>query len=112
MTRTPITCACGCENTGENRGRRLLNACYQRHLKAGTLHQFPRPRRPRRYAARAGRIEDYFDLLRFGVPRQHIPDRLGVTVRTLHRYERDLRTLAHYLIHLANGGQHTRQAAA
>ncbi|MGC5012566.1 hypothetical protein ACLQ2R_17520 [Streptosporangium sp. DT93] len=112
MNHPPITCICGCGNTGENWRRRLLKACYQRHLRAGTLHQFPRANRSRWYAPRAGRIEDYFDLLRFGVPRQHIPDRLGITNRTLHRYERDLRVLAHYVIHLAATSQHAEQAAA
>jgi hypothetical protein len=42
-------------------------------------------------AQRAGRIEDYAELRSWGLTRQEAAARLGVTLRTLDRYDADLR---------------------
>lgn len=67
-------------------------ACYKRWRRHGSPAGGPPPPRPRApRAARAGRVEDYTDLRSWGIPDSQAAERLGVSVRTLLRYKRDLR---------------------
>ena len=94
-----ITCGCGCGRRGRHQGRRLVEACWIRAKRAGTLDRYPRvtpipQSRPMRLVATSvqGRLEDYVEMTRdWGLSKAHAADRLGITLRTATRYESHLR---------------------
>ena len=63
--------------------RGLCSACFKRNQEGGTLGEFGR--------VRAGRLADYADLRRLGVPVPAAAVRLGVSERTAWRYEAELK---------------------
>ena len=81
----PPECRCGCGRPAACRRCKLTRACYQRWRRHGWPDDVPPPR-----AARAGRIEDYLELRSQGLTRTQAAERLGVTRRTIERYEHDL----------------------
>lgn len=57
-----------------------------------------------------GRVEDLFELLATRQPQRELAARLGVSCRTVQRYQAGLRNLARVLVHLA-GADEERKAA-
>ena len=89
-------CACGCGHPAP-RGR-FAGGCYKRWVKAGRPASGPPPpktpeqrRPPPRSAERAGRIEDYAELRSWGLSLQDAAARMGLTTRTVERYEAELK---------------------
>ena len=78
-------CRCGCGRPAVYLRCRLALACYQRWRAHGYPEDIPAP-----FAFRAARIESYLELRAWGLTRPQAAQRLGVTVRTIWRYEHDL----------------------
>jgi hypothetical protein len=99
-----MTCRCGCGRPVEDEGayrakggrRRDLGysaACFRRWRSAGYPASgppapVPQAARPKR--DRAGRIEDFRDLLSWGETATSAARRLGVGMRTIERYSAEL----------------------
>jgi hypothetical protein len=102
--RPIVNCAC-CGKKGPLLGRRLIRACYAKHRRNGTLHQFPvdldaQLRAAREAAPKGGEwrsqlseglIEDYAFCREQGETREMAALRVGVHERTARKYERMLR---------------------
>lgn len=92
-----ITCACGCGRVDRHKGRGLVNACWSRERYHGRIDDWPPTKAPANYEMKLaassvrGRLEDYLELKSWGVPDDEAARRLGVTTRTLQRYEAHLR---------------------
>ncbi|TDD32468.1 hypothetical protein E1287_22535 [Actinomadura sp. KC06] len=85
-----VCACCGLEGWHSSNGWR--HACYQRWVYAGRPDSGPPPpRRAGRGAEAASRIEDYVELRSWQVPREEAAERLGVSIRTLFRYDRRLK---------------------
>lgn len=67
--------------------------CYQRWLCHGRPEDGPPPPGTRGNSCE-GRVEDYTELKSWGLTRQQAAARLGVTLRTIVRYEHRLRQVA------------------
>lgn len=78
-------CAC-CGLEGWHAARGWRHACYQRWVYAGQPAGGP----PAKGAA-ADRVEDYAELRSWGLTRQAAADRLGLSIRTLQRYDQRLK---------------------
>ncbi len=84
----PPECRCGCGRPALRSWQcGLARACYQRWRYYGRPDVIPPPR-----PSRADRIEDYVELRSQGLTRARAAERLGVTRRTIERYEHDLAT--------------------
>ena len=104
MTRPSpvVTCVCGCGRHGRHHARGLIEACWKRAYRAGVLDRYPRTLpdpRPQVMSlvsvTTRGRLEDYIELTRvWGVSREEAAARVGVTERTVRRYEAHLRATA------------------
>jgi hypothetical protein len=99
MSGTRVTiCRC-CRRLAPHKAFGWCIACYQRWNRAGRPSSGPPPRaqdpiaaaEAGRRAAKAARMEDYQDLRSWDVRRDVAAARIGVSVRTVERYERDLR---------------------
>lgn len=94
-----VECACGCGRSGINRGRRLLHSCYTNLYRKGKKHlDFPLeriPGPPRIYKVRgeniAERLERYAQMRRDGLSKNETAIQLGVSYRTVQRYDVHLR---------------------
>lgn len=91
-----ITCAC-CGRTGRHKGRGLIGACWDREKYHGRLTDWPLTQapvnRPMALAAGTvrGRFEDYLELRAWGATVPEAARRLGVSERTITRYNSHLR---------------------
>ncbi|MFF4412145.1 hypothetical protein ACFYY8_06400 [Streptosporangium sp. NPDC001559] len=96
--RRTVLCVC-CATPGQVMGRGLITACYQRHRSNGTLDQFPMLGAPPKEAgeaareARLGRVQDYAELLTWGLSQREATARLGICRRTAERYNAALKAL-------------------
>lgn len=105
MSRRPPRRVVHCPECGQRRAQGLgewCSACARRWIRAGRPAGGPPPpedkRSPEhverlaagRRAAKASRVEDYADLLSFGLTREEAAARLRVTVRSTYRYDRAL----------------------
>jgi hypothetical protein len=102
--RRIITCR-NCGEDKEHRGRRLCGTCWQRWNTAGRPDEVPDPmprdeqlayarsrRTGRRTTAHQNRLADYYEMTRrFSVGQEEAANRLGVGIRTVKRYETELR---------------------
>ncbi|MFY7069609.1 hypothetical protein ACOQFV_27440 [Nocardiopsis changdeensis] len=92
-----VTCICGCGRTGPHHGRGLITACWHREKYHGRLNDWPLTQapvnRPMRLISESvrGRLEDYLELRSWGVPVPEAARRLGVSERTITRYNSHLR---------------------
>ena len=84
----PCECRCGCGKAAHALG--LSGGCYHRWANAGRPEDFFVPGLG---AARLGRIEDYLELRERGLTRTEAARRVGVTKRTVQRYEAGLRSV-------------------
>jgi hypothetical protein len=69
----------------------LANACYERWRRAGFPQDIPRPEHAGNDRCRPDRLEDFRELRQLGETREMAATRLGVSVRTVERYEAALR---------------------
>ncbi|WP_436759391.1 hypothetical protein [Streptosporangium sp. V21-05] len=91
----PIRCAC-CQANGLHRGRGLINACYVRHTRNGTLNRFPRqPSATWMPVTPKGRqtLTDYAALVAERATPTRIRWVLSLSERQLQRYANAYRTL-------------------
>jgi hypothetical protein len=70
---------------------RLANACYERWRYRGFPQDIPRAQGAGNDGRRPGRLEDFRELRQLGETREMAATRLGVSVRTIERYEAALR---------------------
>lgn len=92
--KAPITCRC-CRRRGKHRGRGLINACYGRHQRAGTLTQYPlRPEDTHRWrpTGRTGKtmLAKVAELDALGYSPRRISWELGLGMRQVQRYRAEL----------------------
>jgi hypothetical protein len=84
-----VTTCRSCQRRPANHARGLCGSCYNRWRYYGKPQDGPPP--PRTGGPCADRIEDYLDLRMWGLSKQQAAERLGVTLRTIWRYEHRLR---------------------
>jgi hypothetical protein len=94
----PIRCAC-CQRLGRNDGRNLIESCYARHRRQGTLDGFPRATQPAEPWIPTGShgermLDRYQELAAIRPPltRERIAFELGVSERQVQRYAAAIRT--------------------
>ena len=88
-----MTCRCGCGRPA--RGRHgLSDACRKRWLYHDCPEQVPEPSNPGNDHRKADRLEDYLELRSWGVTRQEAAARIGVCLKTIERYDAEIRSAA------------------
>ena len=87
-----IAVCLGCRRERPHAARGLCGACYAAKRHRGTVAEVPRIGRPVLTDAKRGRLEDFAELLGWGVTFEGACSRLGVTERTGWRYMAHLRS--------------------